>query len=136
MTGPTHAIVATVSASVILLALSGSAMGTDSRGAGLPRSGGHIEAWYFPELRSAETSKLAAFEAEGLRSDSLEIRRAWAASGLPRSGGHVDSPYLELSDTLEQTELATLEAGAVPLGLPRSKGHVEDWYFPATSAER
>ena len=91
MTIPVKPFAATISAGMIALAFSGPALGGNYQGSDLPRSGGHIEAWYFPELETAEWSEFAAFETETIRSGSPESRTPWAAPGLPRSGGHIDA---------------------------------------------
>jgi hypothetical protein len=72
-------LVAATCTYMIALALSGPVIGGDYRGSELPRTGGHVEDWYFGI--SSKQSDFASFETESIPSD------------LPRSGGHVEDRY-------------------------------------------
>jgi hypothetical protein len=119
-------LVAATSACVIVLAFTEPAIGGDSRGSALPRSGGYVENWYFGVPES--------FGAEEDRSGESERRQSWAASGLPRSGGPIEDWYFGMS--LERSDFASFETESIPPHLPRSGGHVEDRYFPAADTSR
>lgn len=93
-------VAATLSACVVTLAFSGPVIGGDDWRYGIPKSGGHIEDWYFAKSQSLERSDMAAFDTKSIRSGNPQSTRPEVTSGLPKSGGHIEDWYFTAPTTL------------------------------------